>query len=973
MDKKENVSRPIKKQIGITMIALSSALLVFTIFRIIPGIQDFFLGVFGIMLYPLLAFILLFGIALSLNLKFVYSPKYIVYLALCFFFFICVLHIIFTGFSAVKLSYGQYLSSCFQRRFTPGGLFIGLFTFPITSLLHDIAGIVIYGIALIISLYFVVSYLETVKAKNPKEKTKYQNFEEMSNSVEFDSLFDREEKLASPPKMQVEQKIEVENDLKNQDDTEIFIKDEQKEEKKDEVSLAKEKLGLNQKREIDENFLKQEKIIEKKEEKPNSEWQNRAFSGSLPHKFMDSEEVKETKPNPALDKNKEYLRTILNTQNDNSNPIINAEDYEDYKQKIAEIKSKEEMHRISRDEPKVVEPDEDVSFGIEPQRVQMEHKNIDNKSIDGLNDGIDDGLKRGIISDYKENENYDDYIKPKAFEGFSPIENDIIINNFEEKEEEISNPQKFNEAVHDSVADSLGNTISLDTTPRTFNFEVINGPVEQKPPEPNFEYGEYVAPPLDLLKTYINEEDTTTNIEENIASLERVLADFGVPAKVEDVRRGAAVTRYELHMPSGITVRKVEAHAQDIALALAAKRDIRIEAPIKGKSAVGIEVPNNKVDIVGLKDILQSPEFVNSRSPLNFALGKDVDGSIRCCNLAKMPHLLVAGSTNSGKSSCLNSLLISLIYHTSPEDLRLLLVDPKQVEFNSYSNIPHLLMPNAITDMKKVLPALDWLIAEMERRYTLFRDNYVRNLDEYNALPDVKKRKKSKLPSIVLIVDELADLVVTLNRKDLDDRIIRLTQKARAAGIHLILATQRPSVDIITGVIKANLPSKIAFAVARVEDSKTILGQGGAENLLGRGDMLYAPNDGGDPTRVQGSWVDTPEIQAVVDFVKANNPSVYDENIAKAINNESSPQGGGSYNPNPAVDALMPDALRHVIETGQASSSMLQRKFAIGFQRASKIIDQMESAGFISSQEGSKPRVVYATMEDYYKIYGGGE
>ena len=1010
MEEKQEEKKSIKMQVGVAMLSFAIVLLCFTTFRIIPGIQDFFLGVFGIMLYPLILFVLLFGLALALNLKFVYSPKYIVYLFLCFFFFMCVVHIIFTGFGN-DMTYGQYLGTCYTTRFTPGGLIVGLFTFPITSLLHQIAGIVLYAIALVISIYFVVSYLESLKEQKGEvePKSRYQTFETMSREVEFDNLFAPEEKSNTTTVQQTMQLDSVtpttptakEKLLSPNKEEEIFINDESKpkEEPKDEIALAREKLGLTQKAE-------EPKVEEPKAEEPSQaklfvnsesdpEWQMRAYSNMnvQPQKFVYSEPKKEEpKPlNPLYEKDREYLSTILSVKNNNKNPIISGDNVEEYHEQMRLFNEQNAEENVVRQEPKAEKPaEEKFKFDIEPERPQVhsdsfskieevdfdvserqresvkrERKLVTPSSF--TQESFEDSLDNSIEPD-------DDFIIPETFENniISKKDPDVEIKNTPDldfKEEDKTQRFMDNPSPNNDIAGSLGNTVSLDTKPHNFNFEVINGPGPQKQVEPDFKYGDYVRPPLDLLKTYVNEEDTGADIPEKSQALESVLESFNIPAKVENVTRGAAVTRFELRMPTGITVKRVETHAQDITLALAASKDVRIEAPIKGKSAVGIEVPNAKVDIVGLKDIIDSPQFSNSRSPLLFALGKDVDGTVRCCNLDKMPHLLVAGSTNSGKSSCLNSLLISMIYHTTPNDLRLVLVDPKQVEFTTFNGLPHLLTPNTITDMKKVIPALDWIIGEMERRYTLLRDNRVKNLEEYNDMSDVKSGKKQKLPYIVLIVDEFADVILTVNRKEFEERIQRIAQKARAAGIHLILATQRPSVDVISGVIKTNLPSQIAFAVTRATDSITILGQGGAENLLGRGDMLYAPM-GSEPMRVQGCWVSTPEINDIVDYVKANNPGVFDKNIENAINGVSAPQGGGSYNATPAVDSYMPEALKLVIETGQASSSMLQRRFAIGFQRASKIIDQMEQAGFIAPNDGSnKPRAVYITMEDFYKIY----
>lgn len=488
--------------------------------------------------------------------------------------------------------------------------------------------------------------------------------------------------------------------------------------------------------------------------------------------------------------------------------------------------------------------------------------------------------------------------------------------------------------------------------------------VYRKPPS-------YIRPPLDLLDTV--SVDLSTLNEDVVGKrekLENVLEQFNIPAKVIGVVVGPAVTRYELEMPPGITVKKVTAHADDIALALASKGGIRIEAPIPGKSAVGIEVPNEKIATVGLKEVINSKEFYSNKNPLAFALGKDIAGNIRLCNLAKMPHLLVAGATNSGKSVCLNGILISLIYKTSPEDLRFILIDPKRVEFSMYNGLPHLMLPNVITEADKAINAFNWAINEMERRFGLFQETRARNLEEYNNLPDVISGEKKKLPMIIIMVDELADLIMC-NKKEIEEKIMRLAQKARAAGIHLILATQRPSVDVITGTIKANFPSRIAFSVTSFQDSRTILDQGGAENLLGRGDMLYAPVDAAEPSRIQGAYVSGEEVYKVVEFVKDNNPGDFDEEVeSKILTVHKTGSGAEGDDDGTGYDPLLPQALKMFIQNGQASISVIQRRFLVGYPRAARIVDQMEKANYISPQDGSKPRSVYLTMEQFEQIFG---
>lgn len=553
-------------------------------------------------------------------------------------------------------------------------------------------------------------------------------------------------------------------------------------------------------------------------------------------------------------------------------------------------------------------------------------------------------------------------------------------------EEEQSKQSNEDDYADEILKDLLNKTKKIDINPEPIapqisrrrgfaqmELEGVNPPPVEKSTKKTYSKPPtYTRPPLDIFRTV--SVDLSTLNEDVVGKrmqLENALDMFHIPAKVIGVVVGPSVTRYELEMPPGISVKKILAHSDDIALALAAKGDIRIEAPIPGKSAVGVEVPNEQIATVSMREILESPEFINAKSPLTFALGKDIAGSVKVCNLQKMPHLIVAGATNSGKSVCLNAIIISLIYKTSPDDVKLILVDPKRVEFSMYNQIPHLLIPNVITESDKAINAFSWAVNEMERRYNIFSEDKVRNLDEYNMLEGVKSGEKEKLPFIVIIVDEMADLMMTA-KKEAEEKIMRLAQKARAAGIHLILATQRPSVDVITGTIKANFPSRIAFSVTSFQDSRTILDQGGAEKLLGKGDMLYAPCDAAEPRRIQGCFVSGKEVEDIVEFVKQNNEVDFDSQIEIDMNTPQNKSGSTAegVGHDDGFDSLMPEALKLVIENGQASISLIQRRLVVGYPRAARIIDQMERANFISGSDGSKPRTVYITMEKYEELFG---
>ena len=473
---------------------------------------------------------------------------------------------------------------------------------------------------------------------------------------------------------------------------------------------------------------------------------------------------------------------------------------------------------------------------------------------------------------------------------------------------------------------------------------------------------EYVFPSMDLLninsKLKLKNEDKKDLIE-NANKLEETLSNFGVEAKVVQVTKGPSVTRFELQPSPGVKVSKIVNLQDDIALGLAAN-GVRMEAPIPGKAAIGIEVPNKKQSPVFLREVLDSKEFTNTNKNLAFALGKDITGKCIVGDLSKMPHMLIAGATGSGKSVCINSLIISLLYKYSPEQVKLLMVDPKVVELSVYNGIPHLLIP-VVTDPKKAAGALNWAVNEMNKRYNLFSQMKVKNIESYNKLFD-KDEIKEKLPYIVVIVDELADLMMACPN-DVEDYICRLAQMARAAGMHLIIATQRPSVDVITGVIKANIPSRVSFAVSSGTDSRTILDQVGAEKLLGRGDMLYYPIGENKPIRVQGAFISEEEVENVVEFIKKSHENMYySEDILNHINNEVATE---SIITNDG-DELLEEAIKIVVEYKQASTSFIQRKLRVGFNRASRIMDELEERGVISEKDGSKPRQVLIEKEDIY-------
>lgn len=495
-------------------------------------------------------------------------------------------------------------------------------------------------------------------------------------------------------------------------------------------------------------------------------------------------------------------------------------------------------------------------------------------------------------------------------------------------------------------------------------------PVSQPPARP------YQIPSIDFLQNGVSragDPAVDQEMKEKAGILVETLKSFGVTVRITGIFRGPSVTRYEIQPAAGIKVSKITGLADDIALSLAAQ-GVRIEAPIPGKPAIGIEVPNSHKDTVSLREILESDSFRSSRSKLAFAVGRDIAGNAVVGDIARLPHMIIAGATGSGKSVCTNSIIMSILYHATPEEVKLILIDPKIVEFTVYEGIPHLLIP-VVTDPKKAAGALNWAVQEMQRRYNLFAENSVRDLGDYNAAAAQPGSGLEPMPQIVVIIDELADLMMTTS-KEVEDSICRLAQKARAAGMHLIIATQRPTTDIITGLIKANIPSRIALSVMSQVDSRTILDTGGAEKLLGHGDMLYLPNGKIKPVRVQGCFTSTKEIEKVVDFIKSQTQSEYSDEImeqveqsipvtkAEAKELRAAEKAAAVNEPEPGSDEdVLERAIEVVVEAGQASTSSLQRRLKLGYARAARMMDELEQMGVIGSYKGAKPRKVLMTKE----------
>ena len=562
-----------------------------------------------------------------------------------------------------------------------------------------------------------------------------------------------------------------------------------------------------------------------------------------------------------------------------------------------------------------------------------------------------------------------DNVKKKAGSIMDLVENKLP----EEESAHVSEPE--HEAAPAPASKSKKTENISETEQEAMNIAIDES---QKAPMPVYDY-----PPIDLLTQgkHASVAGAEAELRESSACLLDTLDSFNIEAQIIGIVRGPSVTRFELTIPRGIKISRITALSDDIALSLGAA-NVRI-APIPDKVAVGIEVPNKTVNTVFIRECIGSPAFANAKSRLSFAVGKDITGKPVIGDIAKMPHMLIAGTTGSGKSVCINSMLISLLYKSTPEEVRLIMVDPKMVELGNYNGIPHLLIP-VVTDPKKAAGALNWAVGEMERRYKLFADHQVRNLVGYNDLMRSEQAKAEQtedghpeqyqvLPQIVIVIDELADLMMVA-AKEVENSICRIAQKARAAGMHLVVATQRPSADVITGIMKANIPSRIAFAVASQIESRIILDTTGAEKLIGKGDMLYAPLGEGKPTRVQGCFISNEEIEAVITRIKETSTAEYSEEILEHIEQQAEQVGNnkggssGTNDPGDDEDELIEEAIEVIMDCRQASTSMLQRRLKLGYSRAARIIDQIEDRGIIGPSEGSKPRQILISREDWQEM-----
>lgn len=1046
----------VRKTVGTTIIVVCAFLLFCLITRsailgvISNAVANFFLGIFGITAYAVMAAGIVAGVMILLKQKITLPKMQIINFCAMFFAVTLFVHLITSQGSASANDYLTYLGECYDypSMNTFGGAFAGLFVWPLCNAL-SVFGAYVFVVALVILTVFIcIEY-----------------FFKISNI-----------------KIEKEEKEIIQRDGLAQEypQSKLFVSsvDENEQQPQQKVSKSFEELYGDKMQNFDANAGKNADVKEKsaREQLYGDYWQDSSYTnpsqpqrGAIPNTSYTKDfekyysapsnnyEVKSApvssfdksfNPPPAIfhdddnfssdfsiRKADEFLFEENNEKqikreearkslyalkgwdyNEVLPPIVNGDEVS------GQLKKKEEFEQkqpTSFDEPKptveeqpVVEKiertEEKISSSFISHSVSSEFDDLFEEDVkkeyNAFNEtSVEDEINKAVFEQQNDSV-YIPVIEEKSEETYNaPVyqevetksvsvfeENSFDNQETEEKIEELDasfDEEIFNEEVEEiSVVDMVveeefeepaveAEPVKfvekpfINKTEKAFQVGIANVVSDEKQEEkPIHKYKKYIPPIYSLLDdTVFDPKLLTEDFEGTGLKIQETLAEFKVEATLRNIVTGPTVTRYEFEIARGVSVTKVNALVEDITYAIAASAPVRIQTPIPGKSLFGIEVPNKKIATVSLRSVLESSEFVGApQKGLTYALGIDIGGKNIVSDIADMPHMLIAGATGQGKSVCVNSIIISMLYKYGPEELRFIMVDPKQVEFTPYGKLPHLMINHIICEPEKAISAFDWLIKEMERRFKLFAEYGVREINGFNKAIDTETTQK--LPRIVLIVDEVADLM-QYNKNEIESRIQRLTQKARAAGIHLILATQRPSVDVITGVIKANIPSRLALRVSSAVDSRTILDQVGAEKLVAKGDMLFRSANMPEPIRLQGAFVSDSEVGKIVDYIAANNECYFDNEVAEAIM-KSKKEASGGAGASDDLDELFYDALKYVIEVGQASNSMIQRRFNVGYNRAGRLVQEMEDMGFVSKFEGAKPRQVLISEQEYEERFG---
>ena len=996
-----------KKITGYVLLSVSTILFLGAL--VLPSfvVFEFLRGILGVVLYPTLLLLLLVGIALVSARRFTMQAKNVVYLSLLAFFVIALFHTIFTSSLLKTLEpvsfadYGAYIKECSNAStsITVGGGLFAVLTYPFVVVLGIVGSYVLFALGAVILCALTIDYyinLANHNALYTSRATRQYGEQASAYKMSSDSIGANLSTLSGatdlvPNKVKDEEYTgyfnyeEKQNKSYDADDFNTLISTETSEpiEKVEDEEISPSKTAIDilyGKREF-EGFETSKMVNDEK-----------AMSSYDPNKFSNLNEYINYAPVPK-EFTDEGRRRI---QFDDNNTLDNDDNLDDSNDSLSDTDNSEvrkDWFNSGADSDletdQEAEPSRGFGFGNfsaalseDEDQVSSSNRMSDFDREYAREQQRENAKKYPSIGDFDSDSDEDETLSADTWGRRSGVRGkDLSPRKSPERRRFDGTP----------FGDTIGNNSSetLESRDRRGFDNFFAKPKEEAeqikmdvPSKPRFYGGQekdikYIAPPTTLLDNRSDDvESYGGDYKQKSADLEKVLSSFKIDAKVCNVIRGPSVTQFELTMPFGVSVRKILGYDSDIAAALRAKSGIRIEAPIYGKNAVGVEIPNDKRSTVGLRELFESKEFQTTSAILPVAIGKNISGEVVVKSMAKMVHMLVAGSTGSGKSIFLHSLILSLMYKCSPRQLRFIMIDPKRVEFTNYSGMPHMMLPNAVTECDKAINALTWAVKEMDRRYRLFQVHSVQNIEGFNHSDAVKNNQEEFMPYIVFVIDELADLMM-VGKRDVEEKIQRLAQLGRASGIHMVIATQRPSVDVITGTIKNNLPTRVAFSLGSAVDSKTILDEGGAEKLLGAGDMLLAAQDSLVTIRLQAGFMSMDEVKRIIQFIKDNNECYFDEDVAREILSDKKEEQQASSDSDTAgnnndFDELMPQALKLCIETGGASINMVQRRFRVGYARAARIIDQMELAGFVSPGNGSKLRNVYITMEQFNEMFGDG-
>lgn len=1000
-----------RETIGLTVLLFSAIvlLMLFTRSTVFAGIGTavctLMYGTFGYGAFLVMALTAYLGEWLTFEKKLKISFRKALTISLTVFTLFLLFHAVSTRNYALE-NYGSYISLCYTNAqngisgYTFGGVISALIVYPVAKVGGFVTAYVIFSILSILFGYLAVTSFIGKHAKRERVVAVEDGDTESvsTNTVEAKEPVSVRTVHEQQPQPLVQTKQQPEEDKfsqKNLGRKIIFEKGEFAAESYRRNMIFNENSYFNHPTTSEADYLSSFSIQSKPKKTENKSYSEsyrediyNQTSGAMPNSYVYGE-----KPVEDINVYSAPAKSVYESQSEHVNPYSAEEEYGQFRHEpVQPDYTDDDPYTIKDEEPsasaayyaqeiqetKSVEPAADEIFRREEPAVK------DEPVIPPVRE-----RGRTFEAATKEVENYRSAIDGNSSEEKDDVYDFLSGNSQTERSvrSERSNANLFDDDAEGDGVLSSGRR-GIEKTPRSVRREVSKTvetqkntgttPVEQTEEKPKHVWKKYVRPPIDLLVDYPENNNVNTGeIEDNKRIIVETLMRFKIASDVANVTIGPSITRYDVIIEDKTNIRKALGYRDAIAMEL---RKDNVNAYLNySKGAISIEVPNNKRATVGLKTMLTSSSFINCKQgSLTFAFGKNVDGEVVCPDITKMPHLLVAGTTGSGKSICLSALLVSLLYKYGPEELRLILVDPKQVEFISYDKLPHLMINEIIYECDKAIKALNWAIKEMERRYSLFKDMTeagmaTKNLDEYNEnIP----AGEEKLPKIVIILDEFGDLMLQA-KKDIESRIIKLVQKARACGIHLILATQRPSVDCITGLIKSNLPTRIGFKVNSFDDSRCIFDIGGAEKLLGKGDSFFRSADNPDLARIQGCFVDSKEVQKVTDFVKANNETYFDQSVSDFINTveqtderQNSMSGDGDEAGETKIDDTFIKALKYCVTSNQASVSMIQRRFPIGYIKACKIIDWMENMNYVTPSEGSKSRKVLLSKEEFFNIYG---